>query len=101
MDAANHQKPCETTCIFLDEIQVCAHRFDQRFVVQHEGDLDRTKRDNQRAHENPRNRQVIEDPRDINEIRKHQWEPEYQRANRDNNARPLQHIAKASHGESE
>ena len=36
-----------------------AHRCDQCFVVQHQRDLDRTKRDNHPAHKNPRNGQVM------------------------------------------
>ena len=72
-----------------DELAVGAHCIEQRFVMKRQRDLDRAKANDQAAHQQPRNRQVIKDAGKIREVGKDERQPNDQRADCNDNAGPF------------
>src|SRR5262249_769952 len=101
MDSTNDQEPSKPTSILPNESDVCTHRFPQRFVVQCERDLDGAKRDDQSAHKQALDRQIIKYAGNIREVGQENWKPHDQRADHNHDAGPSQNITEAPHGEAE
>ncbi len=99
MDAADNQKPPKASGVFTDKQAVGLHCFDDRLIMESQGDLDRAKGDNQNTHQHPRNWQIIEDAGNVREIGKQQRQPDNQHAYRNDDSSPFQDITETAHGE--
>src|SRR6266542_1794464 len=101
MDAADNQKPPKASGVFPDKQTVGPHCFDDRLIMESQGDLDRAKGNNQNTHQHPRNWQIIKDTGNVSEIGKKQRQPDDQHAYRNDNPSPFQDITEAAHGKAE
>src|SRR4030095_9987951 len=99
MDAANNQKPSKANGVFPYKQAMGPHCVDDRLIMESQGNLDRAKGDYQNTHQHPRNRQIIKDAGNVNEIGKQQGQPHNQHADRNDNSSPFQDITETAHGE--
>src|SRR5205823_4883167 len=75
-----------------------AEGFAQSFVVENEGNLYRTKRQNKPADENAREQEIAQHVRHIDEISEEHWQPQHQHADDNNNTGPFQNVTESAHG---
>src|SRR5438105_9812577 len=75
-----------------------AEGFAQSFVVENEGNLHRTKRQNKPADENALEREIVQHVRHIDEISEEHWQPQHQHADDNNNTGPFQNVTESAHG---
>src|SRR5437764_451064 len=68
MERADEKKPGDPIEVAPEQLSMGAERFTQTFVVQYERNLHRTKNQNERAHKNPLQWQIIEHVGHIHEI---------------------------------
>ena len=94
-------KPGQAAKIDLDQLTVRPKSFAQSLIVQNEGDLDRRKRQNKRAHENALKREIVKHIGHIDEIREQHGQSQNQDADQNNDPGPFQNITESAHGKSE
>ena len=99
MQRANEKKPGDPIEVAPDQLSVGAECFTQSFVVQHEGNLHRTKNQNERAHEKALQWQIIEHVGHIHEVSEQQRHTQNKHAHCDHNPGPTQDVAKSAHRE--
>src|SRR6266478_318966 len=91
-------KPGEAPEIAPEQLAVGPEGFAQRFVVEDEGDLDRTKGENKPTYENALEREIIQHVRHVNKISEEHWQPQHQHADDNNNTGPFQDVTESAHG---
>ena len=99
MQRANEKKPGDPIEVAPDQLSMGAECFTQRFVVQHERNLHRTKKQNERAHENALHRQIIEHVGHIHEVSEQQRQAQHEHADCDHDPGPAQDVAKPPYRE--
>src|SRR4029077_1879417 len=95
---ADQKKPGEAPKITPEQLAVSPEGFAQSFVVEDEGDLDRTKCENKSAHENALERKIIQDVWHIDKISEEHWQPQHEHADDNNNTGPFQDVTESAHG---
>src|SRR2546426_12087979 len=76
-------------------------RLAQIFVMQHERNLNRTKGNDDAAHDDSFQRQIIEHAGNVHKVGEHQRQSHNQNAHQQNNACPFHDVAKPAHGKAE